>query len=169
MSLERAGARFYRAMAERVGGAKLRELLLFLAEAEDAHVEFWEGIESDRWAHTAEQPFEDVGALLALLHGPDEVEELAAAADGEDAVFEIAIRAEEDSIRLYRAMRDRATDPRLAEDLAGIVREEERHRHELVQLRQLARLSDPETLTDRGEIDRGLRAAVEEDERRRDG
>ncbi|MET1101025.1 MAG: VIT1/CCC1 family protein, partial [Pyrodictiaceae archaeon] len=106
----------YRLLAERVSDADTRQVLLELVEQERGHMEFWSRILGEdcrpyRWKLLGLR-------LLYRLLGPV-------------FVLQLLERGEEDAIRSYRSLLPHVSGGERAV-LEKIIRDEERHEHELI-------------------------------------
>ena len=166
-TLERVGARLYRVLAERAEDARLAGLLGWLAERQEEHATSWRHLPDSGWDELGDRSFADLGLLLAILDGEGEVLEIVERDGSEPEILDVVIRSEEDGLKLYRTLRDRASDPDVRDGFERMAAEKERRRDELEALRRVAAAADAEMETDAEEIRRKLERAVERDESHR--
>jgi len=128
-TMERNGAKFYRAAAKSIG-SDLSRLFLELAAMEDSHLETFSRMRR-ALASEGKPPTEEAAAYLKALVGARVFERDPAlevsGKSGASEALRMALRLEEDSIAFYLGMK-RAAPPRSGgEKIEKIIEEEMRH------------------------------------------
>ena len=131
IQIEKNGENYYREALKRTTDPSLESLLLFLADQEYEHAQWFEGLkkrvkESDPGGDVAEID----GAMLQSLVGNQrfslndvDVSNL----DSVKGLLEVAIELEKDTILFYQMLQTFIDDPATLEDLNEIIAEENRH------------------------------------------
>ena len=166
VNMELAGARFYRSMKKRVQGGRLKDVLDYLAAAEEEHAgKMKELLSSEPVNRAVEEALEEAsGSLVSLVEDPDDLALLAREMTGEDRILRLALSIERDSIGFYTGIVNRLEDPVFIEQFQAVIEEEENHVDELTALISISKRSEEQPAMSSEEMARLLEEARKKDE-----
>jgi rubrerythrin len=131
IKIEKNGESFYREALEKVSNPALKPVLLFLADQEHDHVQWFEKLKHKLKTAGGEQKVTEIGeAMLQNLIGDQtfslddaDLSEL----DTVEGLIELAIELEKDTILFYQMLQAFIEDSDTLEELNEIIAEESRH------------------------------------------
>ena len=131
IKIEKNGESFYREAMEKISNLALKPVLLFLADQEHEHAQWFEKLKDETKTAAGEQKVVEIGeAMLQNLVG-DQTFSLDDANLSElgtvESLIELAIELEEDTILFYQMLQAFIEDSDTLEGLNEIIAEENRH------------------------------------------
>ena len=131
IKIEKNGESFYREAMEKISNPALKPVLLFLADQEHEHAQWFEKLKDKTRAAEGEQKVAEIGeAMLQNLVGDQPFSLNAAtlsALANVASLVELAIELEEDTILFYQMLQAFIEDSDTLAGLNEIIAEENRH------------------------------------------
>ena len=131
IKIEKNGENFYRDAMEKISNPALKPVLLFLADQEYEHAQWFEKLKHKTKIAGGEEKVAEISeAMLQSLIGDqkfslDDVE--LSELDTVQSLIELAVEVEKDTILFYQMLQAFIEDPDTLEGLNEIIAEENRH------------------------------------------
>ena len=131
IKIEKNGENFYREAMEKISNPALKPVLLFLADQEHEHAQWFEKLKDKTKTAEGEQKVAEIGeAMLQSLVG-DQIFSLDDAnlseLDTVESLIELGVELEKDTILFYQMLHSFIEDPDTLKGLDEIIAEESRH------------------------------------------
>lgn len=129
--IEKGGIEFYENLLESVGDAGIEDKIKFLINEERKHLKFFEG-RLYEIGKGKEDGFEEDNLLSYIEYGIFDfyksIKDMGDVISDVKKAMQLAIFAEEDSVRFYKACGNKVTSPKTKDELQVIIEEEKKHK-----------------------------------------